>query len=99
MEVAQKAMLEVLTKHDILHYFTGSQTPNGDNRPAVPAVVEKIFGYLDMDALTQARRVSKEWKDLVDSETPYWKTMTSTKFAKAARDGRLDIVEQMIKYG
>ena len=35
MEVTQKAMLEVLTKHDILHYFTGSQTPNGDNRPAV----------------------------------------------------------------
>merc|ERR1719356_1077119 len=52
-----------------------------------------------MDTLTQARRVSKEWNGFVDSETPYWKTMTSTKFEKAARDGRLDIVELMIEYG
>ena len=75
---------------DILPYYTGSQTPN---LPAVPAVVEKIFGYLDMDALTQARRVSKEWRAFVDSLWPLW-----TPFW-AARDGRLDIVERMIEYG
>jgi len=98
-EVTQKAMLEVLTKQDILHYFTGGQTPNGDTRRAVPEVVEKIFGYLDMDALTQARAVSLAWKGFVDSKTPYWKTMTSKKFPKAATDGRLDIVERMIEYG
>ena len=65
----------------------------------MPAVVEKIFGYLDMDALTQARRVSKAWRGFVDSKTPHWKTMTSTKFPEAAFDGRLDIVERMIEYG
>ena len=62
-------------------------------------MVEKIFGYLDMDALTQARRVSKAWRGFVDSKTPHWKTMTSTKFPEAAFDGRLDIVERMIEYG
>ena len=65
----------------------------------MPAVVEKIFGYLDMDALTQARRVSKAWRGFVDLKTPHWKTMTSTKFPDAAFDGRLDIVERMIEYG
>ena len=45
-EVTQKAMLEVLTKEDIHHYFMGGQTPNGDTRPAVPQVVEKILDTL-----------------------------------------------------
>ena len=46
------------TRHDILDYYKGCTTPNGDIRRALPLVVEKIFGYLDQDALTQARAVS-----------------------------------------
>ena len=64
------------TRHDILDYYKGCTTPNGDIRRALPLVVEKIFGYLDQDALTQARAVSKKWRCYVDTKTPYWKTMT-----------------------
>ena len=64
------------TRHDILDYYKGCTTPNGDIRRALPLVVEKIFGYLDQDALTQARAVSKKWRCYVDTKTPYWKAMT-----------------------
>ena len=67
---------QLATKHDILIYYKGGETPNGDTKRAVPHGVEKIFGYLDQDTLTQARAVSKEWRCYVDTKTPYWKIMT-----------------------
>ena len=100
------------TRHDILDYYEGCTTPDGDIRRALPHVVKKIFGYLNQDALTQARAVSKKWRCYVDTKTPYWKTLThqiipksgtheedEDRFWMAALDGRQDIVKLMIKYG
>ena len=56
VRIGQKMLLA--TRHDILIYYKGGKTPNEDTRRAVPHVVEKIFGDLDQDALTQARAVS-----------------------------------------
>ena len=55
------------TRHDILDYYKGCTTPDGDIRCALPHVVKKIFGYLNQDALTQARAVSKKWRCYVDT--------------------------------
>ena len=77
-----------------------------------PHVADKIFGYLEYDAMTSStywskrrkvsywskcRKVSQAWRDHIDRRTDFWGYVTAEKYFDMAKAGRLDICRQIIE--
>ena len=61
-------------------------------------IAEKIFQMLDQKSIVQARGVSRTWKNYVDNETSFWDRLPSTKYFKAVKYERLDIIQNLVDY-
>ena len=61
-----------------------------------PHVASKIFCLLDKSALLTCRKVSREWRNLVDLETKLWSEIPPARYGEAAESGRLEICRLII---
>ena len=61
-----------------------------------PHIAQKIFDYLDREALVKCRIVSKSWKELIDYKTCLWKDVTPQGYIQAVDEKRLDICRLII---
>ena len=61
-----------------------------------PHIAQKIFDYLDREALVKGRIVSKSWKELIDYKTCLWKDVTPQGYIQAVDEKRLDICRLII---
>ena len=61
-----------------------------------PHVASKIFCFLDKSALLTCRKVSREWRNLVDLETKLWSEIPPARYGEAAESGRLEICRLII---
>ena len=64
----------------------------------LPHIALKIFDYLDQNSLRQSRQVSRNWKSFVDQDTLLWSRIPAWKYKKAAKEGQLNIIGNMLRY-
>ena len=102
--MAQKRSLESISEESSkksakLDLKNSSQTisfPFVIGNEYTPHIAQKIFDYLDREALVKCRIISKSWQKSIDYKTCLWKEVTPQGYIQAVDQKRLDICRLII---